>query len=124
MKAFISITQASSSALEQCIKSLGEALFLGKETRTNHTATYPIHNRYFSNGDKPWVILINLKNTMKLTYDGAEYLIQEHELVCFDDNVLHGWEMSSNDMTIYYYRAKTPRPINQGTYCIDGLNLN
>ena len=60
---------------------------------------------------------------MKLTYDDIEYVIQENELVCFDDNILHAWEMKGNDMTIYYYRAKSNIPINQGTYCIDGLNM-
>jgi hypothetical protein len=123
LKAFIYITKASNSNLKYCIELLGEIVFLGKETRINHTATYPIHNRYFSNGDKPWVILVNLKHTMKLTYDGIEYTIHENELVCFDDNIPHAWEMNENDIDIYYYRAKNANSINQGTYCIDELNL-
>lgn len=121
MKAFIHITQASDDALKQCIESFEQVVFLGQESRTNHTATYPLHNRYFTNGDKPWVILVNLKNTMKLIYDSVEYIIHANELVCFDDNIPHAWEMSGNDMVIYYYRAQSTDPINRGTYCIDDL---
>jgi hypothetical protein len=123
LKAFIYITQVSDSTLKHCIELLGETVFLGKESRTNHTATYPLHNRYFSNGDKPWVILVNLKNTMKLTYEGMEYTIEENELVCFDDNVPHAWEMKGNDMRIYYYRGQSAASVNHGTYCIDELNF-
>ena len=54
-------------------KKLQDTLFLGEETRKNHTAHYPWHNRYFSNGDKPWVVLVNTKNNMKLTYTGKEH---------------------------------------------------
>ncbi|STX37488.1 hypothetical protein [Legionella feeleii] len=124
MNAFPSITQSSDSALKHCIESLGEIVFLGKETRTNHTAIYPMHNRFFSNGDRPWVILVNFKNTMKLTYGDKEYTIHENELVCFDDNIPHAWEMNGNDMTIYYYRAKSAVPVTQGTYCIDELSFS
>lgn len=70
--ALIHIDQVSEAALSYCESKMIEATFLGKETRTNHTANYPLHNRYFSNGDKPWVVLINTKNKMKLTYDGEE----------------------------------------------------
>ena len=67
------------------------------------------------------MILVNLKNIIKLSYDGLEYLINENELVCFDDNIPHAWEMKENDMDIYFYRATSTTPIRQGTYCIDGL---
>lgn len=117
----ILIEQVSDSALSYCEGKMIEAILIGKETRTNHTANYPLHNRYFSNGDKPWVVLINTKNKMKLNYDGIEYIINENDFVFFDDNVIHSWEMKNNDMTIYYYRAKAERPINQGTYCLDLL---
>ncbi|MBX9977860.1 MAG: hypothetical protein K2X98_06440 [Alphaproteobacteria bacterium] len=123
MKACIHISQLSQKTLKDAIESLGDAIFLGEETRINHTATYPMHNRYFSNGDKPWVILVNLKNKIKLTYDGIEYTLHENELVCFDDNVMHAWEMNNNNMTIYYYRAKSASSVNQGTYCIDELKI-
>jgi hypothetical protein len=123
LKSSLYIKHASPNILKDCIESLGDIIFLGKETRLNHTATYPMHNRYFSNGDKPWVIIVNLKNRMKLNYDGIEYIINEHELVCFDDNIVHAWEMKNNNMEIYYYRAKSLAPINQGTYCINELNF-
>lgn len=46
----------------------------------------------------------------------------QNELVCFDDNIMHEWEMNNNDMAIYYYRAKSDTPINRGTYCVDELD--
>lgn len=93
--------------------------FLAEELRTHHTATYPLHNRYFSNGDKPWVILVNLKNEMLLNYDNKDYIIKENEFVLFDDNIMHAWQMKNNDLKIYYYRAKSENPIREGSYCLD-----
>nr|UVT38034.1 hypothetical protein cemce18_00030 [uncultured bacterium] len=61
---------------------------------------------------------------MKLIYDGIEYLIQPNELICFDDNVPHAWEMNGNDLEAYYYRASSTTPIYQGTYCIDDLSFS
>lgn len=113
------ITKASQNAISECQQIMQEATFIADEARSNHTASYPLHNRYFSNGDKPWVILINTKNSIKLIYQAKEYIIQEGELVLFDDNVMHAWEMNNNNMTIYYYRAKTDTPITHGTYCLD-----
>ena len=49
------------------------------------------------------------------------YIIQAGELVFFDDNIMHAWEMKNNDLTVYYYRAKTDKPVTQGTYCLDGV---
>lgn len=113
------IVKASLAAIKDCEQKMQQGVLLAEEKRENHTANYPMHNRFFSNGDKPWVILINNKNTMKLTYLDKEHIIQEGELVFFDDNVMHAWEMKDNDITIYYYRAKTNNPIKQGTYCLD-----
>jgi hypothetical protein len=113
------IAKISPNTINECEQKMQQGKFLTEETRLNHTGSYPMHNRYFSNGDKPWVILFNTKNSMKLTYLNNEYLIQEGEFVFFDDNILHSWEMQNNDMTIYFYRAKTDNPIKQGTYCID-----
>jgi hypothetical protein len=112
----IIITRASEQVIQDCEQKMQDHTLLFKECRTNHTAVYPLHTRYFSNGDKPWVILINLKNEINFTYYGKEYVINENELVFFDDNVLHSWEMNNNDMTIYYYRAKSENPITEGTY--------
>jgi hypothetical protein len=118
-KTLIYIDQVSDATLSFCESKMVQATLLGKEARTNHSAQYPLHNRYFSNGDKPWVVLINTKNKMKLIYDGVEHIINENHFVFFDDNVMHAWEMQNNDMTIYYYRAKAEHPIRQGTYCLD-----
>lgn len=113
------ITKATPNAIRDCEQQMQQGTLLAEEKRKNHTANYPLHNRYFSNGDKPWVILINTKNSMKLTYLDKEYIIEEGELAFFDDNMMHAWEMKNNDMTIYYYRAKTNTPVRQGTYCLD-----
>lgn len=113
------ILKTTLSTIKDCENKIGRCVFLGKETRLNHTAVYPLHNRYFSNGDKPWVILVNEKNSMKLSYADQIYDIKEGELVLFDDNIMHSWEMNNNDMTIYYYRASTDNPVMQGTYCLD-----
>ena len=115
----ILITQLSESAIMECESKMINAVLLFEETRNNHTADYPMHNRYFSNGDKPWVILINNKNTMKLNFDGNDYTIYENELVFFDDNIMHAWEMKNNDVKIYYYRAKSENPVMKGSYCLD-----
>ncbi len=113
------ITQATTEAVEACKNKLSQAIFLAEETRNQHTAIYPLHNRYFSNGDTPWVILINTKNEMKLHFDGEDYLIQENQLVMFDDNIFHAWEMHNNDLIAYYYRATSEKPVTRGTYCLD-----
>ncbi|MGE3317810.1 MAG: hypothetical protein AB7I18_00830 [Candidatus Berkiella sp.] len=115
----IHITQYSPNAIKDCEQRMYQGVLIAQEERKEHTANYPLHNRYFSNGDKPWVILINTRNSMKLFYLDKAYVIQENELVLFDDNILHAWEMNNNDMTIYYYRAKTDTPIKQGNYCLD-----
>lgn len=120
MKPIIHITKATPEALKHCEKLMGQPVFLQEEQRTDHSAVYPLHNRYFSNGDKPWVVLVNIKNSMTLTYDENEYLIHEGELVLFDDNIMHSWQMNNNDMTIYYYRSKSVHPVINGTYCLDG----
>lgn len=120
MKPLIYISKATTDALKHCEKLMGQSVFLQEEQREGHSAIYPMHNRYFSNGDKPWVVLVNSKNTMKLIYDEEEYLINEGELVLFDDNIMHAWQMNNNDMTIYYYRSKSEQPITVGTYCLDG----
>lgn len=119
MKPTILIKKASIEALRACEELMGQAVLVSEEVRTNFTASFPTHNRYFSNGDKPWVVLVNNKNTMVLTYDEKEFHINEDELVFFDDNVMHAWEMNNNDMTIYYYRAQSTQPIVSGTYCLD-----
>lgn len=113
------IAKNSLKAIQDCEQKMQNGILLATEMRENHTANYPLHNRYFSNGDKPWVILVNTKNNMILTYLDKEYIIQEGEFVFFDDNVMHAWEMKNNNMTIYYYRAKTEHPIHHGTYCLD-----
>jgi hypothetical protein len=114
------IGKVSINTIKDCEQKMQQSIFLGEEKRKKHTANYPLHNRYFSNGDKPWVILVNARNIMKLTYGNEEYVINEGEWVFFDDNIMHAWEMKDNDMTIYYYRAKTDAPIKQGMYCLDG----
>lgn len=119
MKPIIYITKATTDTLKHCEKLMGQAVFLQEEQRHGHSAIYHMHNRYFSNGDKPWVVLVNHKNTMKLIYNENDYVINEGELVLFDDNIMHEWHMNNNDMTIYYYRTKSEQPVIKGTYCLD-----
>jgi hypothetical protein len=117
----IHIMKTSLSALKDCEQKMGNAILVAEEERKNFTAQFPLHNRYFSDGDKPWVVLVNTKNKMKLTYNGKEYIINEDELVLFDDNIVHSWEMNNNDMKIYYYKGQTDAPIKEGTYCLDDM---
>ncbi|MFO1257279.1 MAG: hypothetical protein U1E78_02490 [Gammaproteobacteria bacterium] len=119
MNNIFQITEATDESLKKFKLLLANTEYISSETRKNHTASYPMHNRYFKNGDKPLVILVNTKNTMKLHYDGKEYTINQGEMVLFDDNVMHAWKMDNNDMEIHFYRAKTDHPIKDGTYCID-----
>lgn len=118
MEKILYISAADHKSLEKCKELLKDAEFICNEKRENHTAHYPLHNRYFTNGDKPFVILINKKNEMKLKYHDKTYTLKEGELVLFDDNVMHSWEMKNNDMEIFYYRAKAQTPIMEGTYCL------
>ena len=115
----IYITKATQESIQECEQKLTDAKYLKEELRENHTGDYPLHNRFFSNGDKPWVIVVNLKNPLKLHYAGKDYLIQENELVLFDDNVMHSWVMENNDLRILFYRGGSQMPVTSGTYCID-----
>ena len=113
---YVNAISYSKELLQNMIQN---ATFIRSEFRENHTASYPLHNRYYKNGDRPLVILVNKKNKMKLNYNQNEYILNEGDLVLFDDNVMHSWEMENNDMEIYFYRAETNTPVTQGTYCID-----
>lgn len=56
MKPTLLIKKASIEALRACEALMGQAVLVSEEVRTNFTARFPAHNRYFSNGDKPWVV--------------------------------------------------------------------
>lgn len=98
--------------------------FLKKEDRINFNGEFPEHNRYFSNGDKPLVALVNLKGTVHLNYENADYPIPEKHFVFFDDNAKHSWIMKNTDLEIFYYRQKcneVNNPVFVGDYCIDSM---
>lgn len=109
--------------LKKCLSYFSNPIFLFKEERFGTTAEYPNHNRFFSNGDKPYVALINRRGIVTLTYENQVYSIKEGEFVFFDDNVHHSWIMKDCDVEIFYYKQCAPSvlPVKNGDCCLDNF---
>ncbi len=99
----------------------GALQMLGQESRSNFSATFPVHNRYFSNGDKPLVLLVKHKGKVELCYNGENFVLGDKEFVFFDDTIRHSWVMNRCDLDIYYYRKSIADhvKITTGDYCLD-----
>ena len=94
-----------------------------KETRTEFSGEFPMHTRYFSNGDRPLVALVKHSGIAKLRYGSGneDIVIPDQYFVFFDDSVPHGWVFNKCNLEIYYYRlTDTANPVpSTGDYCLD-----
>ncbi len=95
-----------------------------EEKRASFSGAVPLHNRFFSNGDKPLVGLVNCSGMVRLVYQEKTFEITEGDFVFFDDNAIHAWDFKDADVLIFYYRQRAvdlENPICSGDYCIDTL---
>ncbi len=96
---------------------------IATENRTEFSGEFPIHTRYFSNGDRPLVALIKQSGTARLRYGigNEDIVIPDQNFVFFDDSVPHAWVFNKCNLEIYYYRLtdnERPGPTT-GDYCLD-----
>lgn len=110
-------------SLEKIINIYPHIIFLLKEQRINFSATFPMHNRYFSNGDKPLVALVKKNGYAKLNYQNKEFILKDGEFVFFDDNEPHSWVMEACDLDIFYYKqtCEIKNMMTKGDYCLDSF---
>ena len=104
--------------------SFDDLPLISSEKRSNFHGSFANHNRFFSNGDKPLVGLINFKGIVHLTYEDNFYEVHEGSFVFFDDNVKHSWLMQSAHLEVYYYRQSVNNvlnPVYNGDYCLDSF---
>jgi len=111
--------------LDEILNAYPNIQFLSQETREKFSGVFPMHNRYFSNGDKPLVALIKKSGFVELTYLNKKYLLQDGECVLFDDSEKHSWVMKNCDLEIFYYRQTCAiNGIKNGDYCLDAFFNN
>ncbi len=94
---------------------------LTTENRVGFSGEFPIHTRYFSNGNRPLVALLKQSGSAKLHYRNEAIEIPDQNFVFFDDSVPHGWFFNNCNLEIYYYRQtdnERPAPTT-GDYCLD-----
>jgi hypothetical protein len=91
------------------------------ENRTEFSGAFPIHTRYFSNGDRPLVALVKHSGTARLRYGNEDVVLPDENFVFFDDSMPHAWVFNRCNLEIYYYRlTDTQRPApTTGDYCLD-----
>ncbi|OPZ24013.1 MAG: hypothetical protein BWZ03_00321 [bacterium ADurb.BinA186] len=107
--------------LANVVAQFSRVSLIAQESRRNFTAVFPLHNRYFSNGDKPLVALVKKSGYACLTYAGLDHVLGDEEAVFFDDNVPHSWVMKNCDLEIFYYRQAQGNytPVCEGNFCLD-----
>ncbi len=115
------IMPMSDANLHQVLAMFPGLTLLKHESREHFSAHFPRHNRYFSNGDKPFVALVKKRGQAVLRYGEQNFDLGDHEFVFFDDNVPHSWIMRNSDLDIFYYRqdATGKSDITDGDYCLD-----
>src|SRR5271170_4979986 len=110
----------SAQNLQKLLLAFSDIIFLSKEERKNFSADFPLHNRYFSSGDKPLVAFVKLRGYAALRYLHSEFVLLDNQMIFFDDNIPHAWVMRDCDLHIYYYRCEEKfLPIDTGDYCQD-----
>lgn len=115
------IEKFSEANLSAVLAHFPQTEFINHETRSQFSATFALHTRYFSNGDKPLVALVKATGHAVLTYDGKDYILKDGQFVFFDDNVPHSWIMRNSELEIFYYRqvGSTHQAVRHGDYCLD-----
>lgn len=96
---------------------------IATEDRAEFSGEFPIHTRYFSNGDRPLVALVKRSGTAILRYGtgNEEIVIPDQHFVFFDDSVPHAWVFNKCNLEIYYYRLTDNEDLapTTGDYCLD-----
>lgn len=107
--------------LNEILKRFMAVKFLSSETRQNFTGEFPMHTRYFSNGDVPLVALINVFGDALFGYDNNHVHLSAGDFIFFDDSKPHSWVFKNCNLEIFYYRHCDEKgmQITQGDYCLD-----
>lgn len=115
------ITSFNKTNFQSCLEKFPDLSLIHHETRQDFSADFPLHNRYFSNGDKPYVALVKTRGHVELIYDNAPHSLVDNEFVFFDDNIRHSWIMRNCDLEIFYYKqvVEQNERIFTGDYCLD-----
>lgn len=128
MKKLPIVAKFNEQELEKILNQFGPMQFQLKEKREDVSGDFPMHTRYFSNGDKPLVALINLSGLATFGYEndkGANILAGE--FIFFDDSLPHSWRFQNCNLEIMYYRFSDPHDAGRtdGDYCLDNFfNIN
>ncbi len=111
----------SEQEIARMLSALQGVAFLSKELRENFSGKFSAHTRYFSNGDKPLVILVVKRGRAIFGYGRGDTMLGPDELVFFDDSVEHWWTFEHCDLEIFYYRLPViEKPLKMsGDYCLD-----
>ena len=109
--------------LTNILKRFQNIQLITSEKRSEFSGEFPIHTRYFSNGDRPLVALVKHSGTARLRYgiEAEDIVIPDQNFVFFDDSVPHSWVFNKCNLEIYYYRltdTEHPAPTT-GDYCLD-----
>ena len=117
------LIEFNSEILTTILNHFQKIKLLATENRSKFSGEFPIHTRYFSNGDRPLVALVKQSGVAILRYGIAnkDLVIPDQNLVFFDDSVPHAWVFKNCNIDIYYYRLtdnERPAPTT-GDYCLD-----
>ncbi len=117
------VTEFKSENLINILKPFQKIQLIATEDRIEFSGEFPIHTRYFSNGDRPLVALVKHSGTARLRYgiENEDVVIPDQHFVFFDDSVPHAWVFNKCNLKIYYYRLtdnERPAPTS-GDYCLD-----
>ena len=107
--------------LEKILKHFPSIKFISKERRENFSADFPMHTRYFSNGDVPLIALVKHAGTAIINYNKQVYDMEDGCVIFFDDSEPHSWQFGNSQLDICYYRCgpMNSRIITTGDYCLD-----
>lgn len=109
--------------LKKILSHFQKIQLITTENRIEFSGEFPVHTRYFSNGDRPLVALVKHSGTATLRYgiENEAVVIPDQNFVFFDDSVPHAWVFNNCNLEIYYYRlSDTERPApTTGDYCLD-----
>jgi len=96
-------------------------VYITSEERTIFSGDFPLHTRYFSNGDRAVVRLHKLSGEAHYFDSNLKIELPDQGTIIFDDGLPHGWHFKNSHLKIDYYREKNPStPASKsGDYCLD-----
>ncbi len=115
------ISEFTDSKLNHILADFPSIEFLSLETRKNFSGAFPMHTRYFSNGDSPLVLLKALAGNAIFSNRDLHSTISAGSFIFFDDNDPHSWIFDNCDLEIVYYRLPKNDGVRvtHGDYCLD-----